>query len=60
MSGTRRKPGRLGPHVEGYRAWLEQCGYTPQTIRNMLQEPYRSVDVWSGLQAACWNWHRNW
>ena len=38
MSGTRRKPGGLGPQVEGYRAWLEQRGYTPDTVRNMLKE----------------------
>ena len=38
MSGTRRKAGRLGPQVEGYRAWLAQRGYTPQTIRNMLKD----------------------
>lgn len=36
MASTRRKPGQLGPHVEGYRAWLAHRGYTPQTIRNML------------------------
>ncbi|RPF26014.1 site-specific recombinase XerD [Georgenia muralis] len=38
MSGTRRKPGQLGPHVEGYRSWLAQRGYTPGTIRNMLKD----------------------
>ena len=38
MSGTRRKPGRLGPFVEGYRAWLVAREYTPQTTRNMLKE----------------------
>jgi site-specific recombinase XerD len=38
MSGTRRKPGVLGPQVEGYRIWLEQRGYTPTTIRHMLKE----------------------
>ncbi len=38
MSGTRRKPGGLGPQVEGYRAWLAQRGYTPSTVRNMLKE----------------------
>jgi site-specific recombinase XerD len=26
----------LGPHVEGYRSWLSQRGYTPGTIQNML------------------------
>jgi site-specific recombinase XerD len=38
MSGTRRRPGRLGPFVEGYRAWLSARGYTPGTTRNMLKE----------------------
>jgi len=38
MSGTRRRPGRLGPFVEGYRVWLLQAGYTPQTVRMMLKD----------------------
>lgn len=38
MSGTRRKPGQLGPQVEGYRAWLAQRGYTSGTIVNMLKD----------------------
>lgn len=38
MSGTRRRPGGLGPQVEGYRAWLLGRGYRPQTVRNMLKE----------------------
>jgi site-specific recombinase XerD len=38
VSGTRRKPGRLGPFVEGYRAWLVEREYTPQTTRGMLKE----------------------
>jgi site-specific recombinase XerD len=38
MSGTRRRPGRLGPFVEGYRVWLLEAGYTPQTVRVMLKE----------------------
>jgi site-specific recombinase XerD len=37
MSGTRRKPGRLGPFVEGYRVWLLELGYTPETVRGMLK-----------------------
>jgi site-specific recombinase XerD len=37
MSGTRRKPGRLGPYVEGYRARLLELGYTPGTVRGMLK-----------------------
>jgi site-specific recombinase XerD len=38
MAGARRKPGQLGPYVEGYRAWLAHRGYTPQTIKNMLAD----------------------
>ncbi len=37
MSGTRRKPGRLGPFVEGYGVWLLEAGYTPETTRGMLK-----------------------
>lgn len=37
MSGTRRKPGRLGPFVEDYRAWLLARVYTPGTTRGMLR-----------------------
>lgn len=54
MSGTRRKPGELRPHVEGYRVWLAQQGYTPQTIRNMLKD-LGQVGRWlsaQGLAAA--------
>ena len=36
MTGRRRKPGRMGPFIEGYRAWLAGRGYTPGTIVNML------------------------
>lgn len=49
MSGTRRKPGGLGPQVEGYRAWLGQRGYTPSTVRNMLKE-LGQVGRWLMLQ----------
>lgn len=38
MSGTRRKPGEMGPHVEGYREWLAGRGYTPATARGMLKD----------------------
>jgi site-specific recombinase XerD len=37
MAGTRRKPGRIGPHVDGFQAWLLELGYTPGTVRNMLK-----------------------
>ena len=36
MTGPRRKPGRMGPFIEGYRAWLAGRGYTAGTIVNML------------------------
>jgi hypothetical protein len=32
MSGSRRKPGPLGPFVEGYRAWLLARGYSPSGV----------------------------
>ena len=38
MSVTRRKPGRLGPFVDGYRVWLLEAGYTPKTVRWMLRD----------------------
>lgn len=38
MSGTRRRPGRLGPFVDGYQVWLLEAGYTPQTARMMLRD----------------------
>jgi site-specific recombinase XerD len=34
---TRRKPGRMGPYVSGYRDRLVELRYTPSTIRNMLK-----------------------
>ena len=54
MSGTRRKPGRLGPFVEGYRAWLLERGYTPQTTRGMLKELGRAgaLDGRAGRRAG--------
>ena len=36
MTGRRRKPGRMGPFIEGYRGWLAERGYTPGTIVGML------------------------
>lgn len=38
MSGTRRKPGRMGPHIEGLEIWLLELGYTPGTVRNVLKD----------------------
>jgi len=60
MSGTRRKAGRLGSQVEGYRAWLAQRGYTPGTVRNMLKD-LGQVGLWmssEGLEAAHLNEER--
>lgn len=37
MSGTRRKPGRMHAHVEGFQARLLELGYTPGTVRDMLK-----------------------
>jgi len=36
MSGTRRKPGRMGPHIVGFRESLLAAGYTPGTVRGLL------------------------
>jgi hypothetical protein len=37
MSGTRRRPGRLGAYVEGYRSRLLSLGHTPGTVRGQLR-----------------------
>ena len=50
MSGTRRKPGELGPYVEGYREWLTQRGYTSSTIRQMLKD-LGQVGQWMSREA---------
>lgn len=36
MSGTRRKPGPLGPFVEGYRDRLLELGYSPLSVTRSL------------------------
>ena len=36
MSGTRRKPGRLGPYVEGYRVRLLELGDSPLSVTRPL------------------------
>lgn len=36
MSGTRRRPGRLGRYVEGYRARLLELGYSPLSVTRSL------------------------
>ncbi len=38
MSGTRRKLGRMGPLVAGFRTSLVDQGYTSLVIRNMLKD----------------------
>jgi len=38
MSGTRRKPGELGPFVDGYRSRLVTLGYSSSYVRNVLKE----------------------
>lgn len=37
MSGTRRKPGALVAHVEGFRGYLVERGYAPGTVRGQLK-----------------------
>lgn len=36
MTGTRRKPGRMGPYVDGYRARLLELGYTQGSTKQPL------------------------
>ena len=36
MSESRLEPGRLGPFVDGYRAWLLERGYSPGTVAHEL------------------------
>jgi hypothetical protein len=36
VSGTRRKPGRLGPYVDGYRTRLLELGYSPLSVTHSL------------------------
>jgi site-specific recombinase XerD len=36
MSGRPRKPGAMGPFIEGYRAWLTGRGYSPGTVIQLL------------------------
>ena len=37
MSGTRRKPGSMGPFIDGFQARLFEQGYTSDTIRNSVK-----------------------
>jgi hypothetical protein len=36
MSGSRRRPGRLGSYVDGYRAWLFDRGYSSGSVTRSL------------------------
>lgn len=38
MSGTRRKPGRMGPFVADFQARLSEQGYSGLAVRNMLKD----------------------
>jgi site-specific recombinase XerD len=38
MSGTRRKPGRMGPFVFGFQTSLSEQGYSVLAVRNMLKD----------------------
>jgi site-specific recombinase XerD len=38
MSGTRRKPGRMGPFVSGFQTSLSKQGYSALAVRNMLKD----------------------
>jgi site-specific recombinase XerD len=49
MSGTRRKPGRMAEHVDGFGVWLLELSYTPDSVRNMLKE-VGQLGRWMALQ----------
>jgi len=38
MAGKRRKPGRLGPYIDGFQAWLLERGYTHQPPFGVVEE----------------------
>ena len=37
MAISKRKPGALGPHVEGFQSYLLGRGYTPGTVRGQMK-----------------------
>jgi hypothetical protein len=47
MSGTRRKPDRMGPYVSGFRNRFAELGYTPAQFASMLQVLAAWVGRWS-------------
>ena len=54
MSGTRRKPGAMGPYIGGFEERLLDLGYAPDTVRNMLKH-VGQLGRWmsrAGLQAS--------
>jgi len=54
MAGTRRRPGRMGPFIESYRQELLGQGYTPLTVRGVLQH-VGALGRWmeaNGIEAA--------
>jgi site-specific recombinase XerD len=54
MSGTRRKPGCMGPFVSGFQSSLSEQGYSALAVRNMLKD-VGAVGRWmqeSDLQPA--------
>lgn len=65
MSGPRRKPGRLGRFVDGYRVRLLELGYTPQTVRGMLKV-LGQLGRWMATEGSSrgeWTWpgsRRSW
>jgi site-specific recombinase XerD len=36
MAASQRKPGAMGPHIDGFRAWLVDHGYAQGTVSNEL------------------------
>jgi hypothetical protein len=47
MSGTRRKPDRMGPYVSGFRNRFAELGYSPAQFASMLQVLAAWVGRWS-------------
>jgi hypothetical protein len=51
MSGSGRKPGPLGPFVEGYRAWLLGRSYSPSAvIRSLIALPPVQASTLDGVR----------
>jgi hypothetical protein len=60
MSGSRRRPGRLGRYVDGYRVWLLELGFAPLsatrslTALGYLCEPARDTPVRDDRGSGVW------